>query len=573
MKKISLTIANKIKVASICFAALVTFALLYLTISIETNSDISVQQQQLVNSQISTIDDQSVSIEKQTASLLQLKLINDINTQFSEMRFWLYDLAVSWLNESETNAEEANEKFQELLNKLDSSNPEIAQKVRSSSENFYDKMIEAVDAYVEDNRVLGNSLVSKARSSALAVDSELSILLINAQESVNVANAEVDTAGQKVVLSANDVNASAGQIVSNNSTLTLAAITALFAVIISSIIFCLSLLKTIIPPIEQLRNTLLSIESDADLTLRASITSNDELGITSNALNNMLDKFQSTIEKLANVSLQLQQAATRTSEVMQKTNQDVNAQQGATDQVAAAINEMSHTVQEVAENTAHATNSANIANDSAQRGYGIVIETINIMEKLASKMDEASDVISGVSQESSSIGGVLDVIRGISEQTNLLALNAAIEAARAGDAGRGFAVVADEVRTLAQRTHESTAEIQSVIERLQNGASAAVETIDDGQTITKAALGQAESAGNALKEITQSVSDISDVNFQIASAAEEQSAATDEINRNVHDISQIAEQTTNAVESTVSACNDQRDLSTQLEKLVQQFKI
>ncbi len=573
MKQISLTIANKIKVASISFAALVTFALLYLTLSIGNNSDISVQQQQLVSSQISNIDNQSVSLEKQSKSLKQLKLINNINTAFSEMRFWLYDLAVSWLNDSEANAENANERLQELLNEFDSSNPEITQKIRVSSEVFYDKMIEAVDAYVEENRVLGNSLVSTARSSALAVDSELSELLINAQESVTMVNAEVDTAGQEVAQSANDVNTSADQIVSNNSTLTLAAITALCAVILSSVIFCISLLKAIIPPIQQLRNTLLSIESDADLTLRASIISDDEIGITSNALNNMLDKFQHTIEKLAHVSLQLQQAATRTSEVMQKANQDVNSQQSATDQVAAAINEMSHTVQEVAENTAHATNSANVANDSAQQGYGIVIETINIMEKLASKMDEANDVISGVSQESSSIGGVLDVIRGISEQTNLLALNAAIEAARAGDAGRGFAVVADEVRTLAQRTHESTAEIQSVIERLQNGTSAAVETIDESQKITKEALGQAESAGNALKEITQSVSDISDVNFQIASAAEEQSAATDEINRNVHDISQIAEKTTSAVESTVDACNDQRDLSTQLETLVQQFKI
>ncbi len=573
MKKISITIANKIKVASVCFAALVTFALLYLTLSIENNSEISVQQQELVSNQISTIDNQSTFLEKQSKSLLQLKLINDINMQFSEMRFWLYDLAVSWLNESEANAEQANEKLQVLLNELDSSNLEIAKSVRSSSEVFYDKMIEAVDAYVEENRVLGNSLVSKARSSALEVDSDLRMLLASAQESVNSVNVEVDTAGQKVTQSANDVNASADQIVSNNSTLTIAAITALCAVILSSIIFCFSLLKAIIPPIQQLRNTLLSIESEADLTLRASISSNDELGITSNALNNMLDKFQHTIKKLAQVSLQLQQAAARTSEVMQKTSQDVNAQQGATDQVAAAINEMSHTVQEVAENTAHATNSANIANDSAQQGYGIVIETINIMEKLTNKMGEANDVISSVSQESSSIGGVLDVIRGISEQTNLLALNAAIEAARAGEAGRGFAVVADEVRTLAQRTHESTAEIQSVIERLQSGTSAAVETIDEGQKITEAALGQAESAGNALKEITQSVSDITDVNFQIASAAEEQSAATDEINRNVHDISQIAEKTTSAVENTVSACNDQRYLSVQLEKLVQQFKI
>lgn len=573
MKKITITIANKLKIASICFASLVTFALLYLTFSIDQNSDISIQQKQLVSNQIEIIDNQSKSLDEQSKSLKQLELISKVIARFSEMRFWLYDLAVSWLNESEENADVANDKLKSLLDELEIDNPESAQKIRSATEAFYEKMFESVDAYVEENRVLGNSLVSKARASAIIVDNELTLLLEKAQASVNTTNQDVDIAGNRVSQSAININNSADLIVTNNSALKATAIAALIAVIISSFVFWLSLSKTIIPPIERLRNTLVSIETDADLTLRAPHSTNDELGITSSALNNMIDKFQQTIKKLATVSLQLHQAAEHTSQVMQNTKLEVNTQQESTDQVAAAINEMSHTVQEVAENTSHATNSANIANDTAQEGHNIVIETISIMGKLSQKVDETSAVISRVSQDSSSIGGVLDVIRGISEQTNLLALNAAIEAARAGDAGRGFAVVADEVRTLAQRTHESTAEIQSVIERLQNGAAEAVNAMEDGQRITNAALEQAENAGQALEEITKSVSSITDINFQIASAAEQQSAATDEINRNVHDISQIAEQTTGAVSNTASACENQRDLSTQLEKLVQQFRI
>ena len=571
--KITISIALKIKIASISFAALVACALLYLTISIESNSEISIQQKLLVDNQITIIDNQLISLEQQKKSLHQLALANRITVKFSELRFWLYDLSVSWLNESESNAEQAKKQLESLLTELENIRPEIAKNVRESSVIFYETMIEAVDAYVDENRVLGNSLIAKARSYGIQVDETLSTLLNEAQTAVNDTNLNVDTAGQQVAQSASDVTHSADLIVANNTTLVRTAIIVLIVAIILSIVIGITLLKAIIPPIQQLRNTLISIENDADLTLRAPNASNDELGVTGSALNHMLEKVQQTIHKLATVSIHLKDAATHISKVMQQTKQEVDAQQDSTDQIAAAINEMSYTVQEVAENTARATDSANSANETAQDGQRVVSETITIMGELSNKVNEAVDVISLVANESSSIGSVLEVISGISEQTNLLALNAAIEAARAGEAGRGFAVVADEVRTLAQRTNESTTEIQIVIERLQNSTKTAVVTMEEGQQITNAALKQAEQAGQALEGIAASVSNITDINFQIASAAEQQSVTADEINRNVHDISQIAIITAEAVKKTASACEEQQQLSIQLEELVQQFKI
>ncbi|OUS31135.1 hypothetical protein A9Q99_04795 [Gammaproteobacteria bacterium 45_16_T64] len=567
------TIATKIKLALVLFAALTLTAILYLNISIRQNSEISASQKNLVDGQLGYVDTQSTFLSEQKISLGQLELSNKLAASFSSVRFWLYDLSVSWLNESEENFESAKEETEALLVELEKLDSDAAKEISGNLEIFCEKMLEAVDAYVDGNRVLGNSFVAQSRTVGLEIDNRLAGLLAVSQKSVSNTNEKVDSAALLLSTSATDIDLSVDVVVSNNDRLETAAIVSLIVIVILSLGFGFVLINTIIPPIDRIKNTLLLIESNSDLTISTSAESNDELGVTGRALNGMVAKFKHTIENLADMSLQLHSAADHTAEVMNKSSEEVFAQQDSTDQVAAAINEMSHTVQEVAENTVYATDSANIANEAAKDGHDVVVETIQVMNDLSTKVDEACDVISTVSKESTSIGGVLEVIRGISEQTNLLALNAAIEAARAGDSGRGFAVVADEVRTLAQRTHESTAEIQSVIERLQKGASIAVTVMEEGKVTAKKAVEQSESAGEALEAITTAVSKITEVNFQIASAAEEQSAATDEINRRVHHINETATTTSEAIRATASACKEQQELSRKLEGLVNQFKI
>jgi methyl-accepting chemotaxis protein len=168
---------------------------------------------------------------------------------------------------------------------------------------------------------------------------------------------------------------------------------------------------------------------------------------------------------------------------------------------------------------------------------------------------------------------VLNVIRDIADQTNLLALNAAIEAARAGEQGRGFAVVADEVRTLANRTQESTSEIQTMIERLQTAARNAVTSMESGQSLTLSNVKQADKAGLALDEIASAVKTISDMNAMIASAAEEQSAVAEEINRSVVNITQISDETATGARQTTSTAEALAGLAVQLRSLALQFKV
>jgi methyl-accepting chemotaxis protein len=192
---------------------------------------------------------------------------------------------------------------------------------------------------------------------------------------------------------------------------------------------------------------------------------------------------------------------------------------------------------------------------------------------LAKDVEEVADVIQKLESDSNNIGGVLDVIRGIAEQTNLLALNAAIEAARAGEQGRGFAVVADEVRTLAQRTQQSTEEIQHMIEQLQSGANNAVQAMKLGRDRAESTVQQAMQAGESLDAIKAAVGTITDMNTQIASAAEEQSAVAEEVNRNIINISDVAIKTTENVNETAEASAKLSQMAMQFSSLVHQSKL
>jgi methyl-accepting chemotaxis protein len=192
---------------------------------------------------------------------------------------------------------------------------------------------------------------------------------------------------------------------------------------------------------------------------------------------------------------------------------------------------------------------------------------------LSSDVSEAREVINDVAKLSENIGQVLEVISSISDQTNLLALNAAIEAARAGEAGRGFAVVADEVRILAQRTRDATEEIKKTIDQLQKGTTSSVSVMNEGVKQAASAVKLSENAGASLERIISKISNITELNFSIASAAKEQSAVTAEINENVSNIRNIANQNAEAADHTVEAGEQLMAMSAGLQALISTFKV
>lgn len=209
------------------------------------------------------------------------------------------------------------------------------------------------------------------------------------------------------------------------------------------------------------------------------------------------------------------------------------------EQVATAMQEMTATLGDMASNCSDAATSSQAASEEADAGDKIVSQTISSIQSLSEQLTNTSEVITELEEQSKGIGKVLDVIQSIAEQTNLLALNAAIEAARAGEQGRGFAVVADEVRALAQRTHESTTEIQTMINLLQQGTAKAVHSVHQGVDSAQLCAEQADQAGSALRTIRDAVASITDMTHHIASAVEEQSSVAVEVNRSVVTISDL----------------------------------
>src|SRR5690606_35209417 len=290
-------------------------------------------------------------------------------------------------------------------------------------------------------------------------------------------------------------------------------------------------------PLQAMTAGLLDIASGGgDLTRRLPVRGGDEISQASRAFNNMMEKLHELIRRVVSSSEHLSQAAEQVSRVSDQTSREVELQRSEIEQVATAMNEMAATAQEVARNAQHAAEAAQAGSEAATKGGEVIRRTVVGIQKLAEDVQAAAEVSHKLSAGSKQIGAVVDLIRGIAEQTNLLSLNAAIEAARAGETGRGFAVVAGEVRSLANRTHESTEQIQKMIQELQADIYGAVEAMEKGHDQAQTTVIHAGEAGQALEDITNAVNIINDVNTQIASAAEEQSAVAEEINRNITNI-------------------------------------
>ncbi|MFO8024773.1 methyl-accepting chemotaxis protein [Thiohalophilus sp.] len=270
-------------------------------------------------------------------------------------------------------------------------------------------------------------------------------------------------------------------------------------------------------------------------------------------------------------AIRLGDLANDNTSVVEQTRQGVQRQCDEIDQVATAMNEMAATVQEVAQNTENARGAANEATEQARTGALTVTEAIGVIENLSESVKQAQQVIQKLSEDSTSIGSVLEVITGIAEQTNLLALNAAIEAARAGEQGRGFAVVADEVRTLAQRTQDSTKEIHAIVERIQAGVQHVVNEMGDVTEKAEHGVMQVEESAMALSEISGTVTAINDMNTQIASAAEEQSAVAEEVNRNIININQVSQETADGAKVMSKSSQHLSEMVMELRSMVHQF--
>lgn len=390
-------------------------------------------------------------------------------------------------------------------------------------------------------------------------------------ESFNNMRDIIDNLGEKMLTRIDSLkNASEEKVSSAILQMTIIVIVAIVLCAFLAIIFPLMITK----PMNQLIRHVQDIaEGEGDLTVRLKETSTDEMGQLARAFNQFISNLQGIIAQVASSSIRVSESSEGLSQSSQRASEMVSLQRNETEQVAQAIHQMVGTVQDVADSANEAARAADQADQESSEGRNVVMQTIDAIEKLAGDVERSSKVISRLRSESQNIGSVLDVIKSIAEQTNLLALNAAIEAARAGEQGRGFAVVADEVRTLAQRTQQSTQEIEQIIDALQAGANEAEEVMSLSRDRASKTVEQAAHAGDSLTAITQSVATIRDMNSQIASASKQQSTVADELNRNVTNIHQVSEQSEQQSNMMLDACNELAKMGEQLQQVVARFRV
>jgi methyl-accepting chemotaxis protein len=387
----------------------------------------------------------------------------------------------------------------------------------------------------------------------------------NIQQAIGELNALLALADDSVKTSEENVN---GSVSTANTQIWITIIVSL--IIAGGIAFVT--VRAITVPLAKV-NKLLNIAASGNLTHKLDQTSHDEFGELAENCNNLIDSLTGLISGIRNRAEQLAAASEETSAVTTETTNSIQDQKSQIAQVATATTEMHSTSQMVTQSAEDTLSQIKHADSEAQNVRAISMENKSTIEVLSNDVQQAADVINKLHQDSASIGGILDVIRGVADQTNLLALNAAIEAARAGEQGRGFAVVADEVRTLASRTQESTQEINAMIEVLQAGAEKAVSVMNQGKEQTTVCVAQTEKATQALDLITDAVHKAHDVSSQIEQSAREQNVVSQEISERLESIVGIAEETSVGAQQTSESSHEVARLAEELQQSIQQFKV
>jgi len=296
-------------------------------------------------------------------------------------------------------------------------------------------------------------------------------------------------------------------------------------------------------------------------------TANLEVGIKS-----LLSRIEAILTRFEGESLNVSAQSQAGLELTQEMMTAMSSQQHETQDVATAMQEMTTTINGVAQQVQMTADSAKTSLESAESGQKTVQETRQSIHQLSETVNDISNTVQNLANHSEEIAHVAQMIDQIAEQTNLLALNAAIEAARAGEYGRGFAVVADEVRQLAQRTQGSTKDIHKIIGTLRAGAQSSVTIAQQGKDDAMQGLDKIVEMENAFVNIVGAVSNITDMAMQMSTAVEEQAHVAEDINRQVVRISDLSIESTEKSNLSNESIKSLQSVAKNMHELIVRFK-
>jgi methyl-accepting chemotaxis protein len=407
----------------------------------------------------------------------------------------------------------------------------------------------------KDGTIIAYKDAAKAMKPASEIDNDLTNALIEqSKSSKDLVPAYFDSEGRDKLLWAADIPDTDWELVlvldkaaleAPLSSLLMTQLGMALLVLVGSILAISWLVSMLLGPLTKVSQALARIaDGNGDLTQRIKIDANDEVGQLANSFNRFVGSQHQLIGNIRQLANELNADAERSLVTNQAAVDELQRQQQEVTMVATAVTEMASATMEIAGNAENTAAAAQQSAQSSEQGKMLVNKTRQSINGLAEEVGQATEVIGELSRHAQAITSILSTIQGIAEQTNLLALNAAIEAARAGEQGRGFAVVADEVRVLSRRTQDSTQQIQSTIETLQQTTARAVSLMQTSQGLADNSVQDADQAVRALEEITSAISLISDMAGQIATAAEEQTQVTGEITQNTTAIKDVSDEIT-----------------------------
>ncbi|WP_042061882.1 methyl-accepting chemotaxis protein [Aeromonas allosaccharophila] len=326
-------------------------------------------------------------------------------------------------------------------------------------------------------------------------------------------------------------------------------------------------------PLRTAMGTLTRIQRDLNFTLRADVRQQDEIGLTLNAVNRLLDTLQQTFTEFSVGSLQIKSTAESLSQAAQHLASSASQANDATSLIAAGVEEMTVSITDISQRTQETSRITNESGQLATEGGRTIDRTVHAINEIADSIRQASAEVIALGEGISRIGGVVNVIRDVAGQTNLLALNAAIEAARAGESGRGFAVVADEVRKLAERTAQSTQEISATVEAIQQESNNTVSRMNLVEEKVSQGVAMATESGAIISEIRSASHRVMDQVGEITNAIREQSAAAESIAHQVEQIAQVVQQTSSTAEETSAAAEELNVTTESIHQQISRYRI
>lgn len=505
---------------------------------------------------VSKIEEEAVVVAE-----VQVPILNrahELKLGVVQVQQWLTDISATrgldglndGFDEAEANAVMVRRLLSELT-ELDPANSDQYSDISQRFEVFYATGQRMAQAYVDDGPAGGNMMMASFDEAAAGLNDMLTPYVESA----------VVTAG----------NITHHQEAETHQLAVVTMVGFVLLVVVLGVVYlvtirALSLLPRLILEFQRI--------SKGDLSHTPPLSvKDDEIGAMCKALSSMKDELKSIIGKVDSSSNHLIVASGQMSSVTEDVGKSISGQRQDVELINHAIHELSETSTNIASNASNAQEAASEADKQTDLGRRVVEESVAAIDELANEVANATEAVNKLADDSDSIGSILDVIRNVAEQTNLLALNAAIEAARAGEQGRGFAVVADEVRVLAQRTQQSTQEIQEVIEGLQGDTRELVDIMEREKSRAVSSVEKVSEANNSLGHITDSVKKIKDMNIQIAAACEQQSSVAHELSVDVAGISEKSDQNVAGIDQIGAASGQLQGLASDLRSLVSHFNV